>query len=258
MKKAPRFAVVSMVAMSIAMTVTPATAQTEPAKPNRYSSQQLAWQPCTAGSPLLCAPMTVPSDWHHPGKGPDITVEVSRLPASKPSTQHPAILMTAAGGPGGSGLKRPLNLAGTPVAAAYDVVGFDQRGVGRSTSVHCQTDQEFNDMFVEDLRDHSPSSVERRLRRDQQIANNCQARTGNLLRFVNTDQTVHDMDLFRALLGAPKISYYGPSYATMLGAYYATEFPQRVDHFVLDSNIEFSSTRQKSDSRAPLSFQRRF
>ena len=45
------------------------------------------------------------------------------------------------------------------------------------------------------------------------------------------------MDAIRAALGEPKISYVGFSYGTYLGAVYTELFPQRIDRFVLDSNI---------------------
>lgn len=227
--------------------------------PARYAEQQLAWQPCAQAPSLECAAMTVPMDWHHPDGGRDITVEVSRHQAADPA-QRRGVLMMAAGGPGGSGLTRPAQFVrySTAVAAAYDVVGFDQRGVGQSTPARCQSDAEFQDFFAGDFRDRSPAAIHGVLDRSRQLAAGCLQRSGDLLPYLTTDQTVHDMDLFRALLGAPKISYYGPSYATMIGAYYATEFPQRVERVVLDSNIEFTGSWQTDLAWEPMSFQRRF
>ncbi|MEU8972161.1 alpha/beta hydrolase [Streptomyces monashensis] len=242
----------------------PATAQAgpiigPPSAAARYAGQHLAWQPCAQTPTLECATMTVPRDWHHPGVGADLTIAVSRHRAADLSKRR-GVLMMAAGGPGASGQNRPAGFvkASPAVGAAYDVVSFDQRGVGNSSHATCQTDTEFRDFYAGDFRDRSPAALQAVVNRSRQFAKHCQERSGDLVKYLNTDQAVHDMDLFRALLGVQKISYYGPSYATWLGAYYATEFPQHVERAVLDSNEPFDATWQQAELGQPMSFQRRF
>src|SRR5690606_792114 len=46
-----------------------------------------------------------------------------------------------------------------------------------------------------------------------------------------------DMELLRTLLGDDSLHYLGYSYGTVLGATYATLFPERVGRLVLDSAI---------------------
>ncbi|MCG6497910.1 alpha/beta hydrolase [Kitasatospora sp. A2-31] len=227
--------------------------------PDRYARQQLAWQPCAEAPALDCATMAVPRDWHHPDAGPDVTVAVSRHRATDPAKRRGTLLM-AAGGPGGAGLLRPAGFvrAAPAVGAAYDVVGFDQRGVGHSTRPTCQTAEEFRDFFAGDFRDDTPADRARVIAGSRQLAADCERRSGGLLPYLTTEQTVRDLDLFRALLGERRISYYGPSYATMIGAYYATLFPQRVERMVLDSNIGFDGTWERFELGQPMSFQRRF
>ncbi|MFD4737879.1 alpha/beta fold hydrolase [Streptomyces virginiae] len=230
-----------------------------PAVPARYAQQRLDWQPCESGA-LECASMTVPRDWYHPGTGADLTVAVSRHRAADPAARR-GVLMMAAGGPGASGLGRPAGPAAysPKVAAAYDIVGFDQRGVGASTRVVCSDQDTVDALFTSgDLRDRSRRAVDATVDRARNLVRDCERRSGDLLPYITTDQAVHDMDLFRALLGESKVSYYGPSYATFLGAYYATEFPRRVDRVVLDSNIGFTGSWQKFLTGQPMSFQRRF
>ncbi len=203
--------------------------------------------------------MAVPRDWHHADAGQDISIAVSRHKASDPAERR-GVLMMAAGGPGGSGLKRPAYLAkGSPtIDSSYDVVSFDQRGVGRSTRAVCESDAEFADFLTGDFRDRSPAALRRVVDRSRKFAENCRSRSGDLLPYLTTEQTARDMDLFRSLLGERKISYYGASYATMVGAYYATLFPQRVERAVLDSNIAFDGTWEDFSTGQPKSFQRRF
>lgn len=116
------------------------TGAAAPAVPARYSHQQLTWQTCAEEATLECATMTAPRDWHHPGRGPNITVAVSRHRATDPARRI-GTLLTAAGGPGGQGLLRPADhVRNAPaLGASYDIIGFDQRGVGHSTRAVCQT-----------------------------------------------------------------------------------------------------------------------
>ncbi len=227
--------------------------------PARYTEQRLSWHACEGKPSLECATMTVPRDWHHPADGPDLGVSVSRHRATDPAARR-GVLMMAAGGPGGQGLTRPADFAerSPAVAAAYDIVSFNQRGLPLSTPLTCQTRAEFDAFFGDDSQDRSPAAVRGAVQRSRQLARACQERSGGLAPYITTDQTVRDMDLFRALLGVRKIAYYGPSYATMIGAYYATEFPHRVDRLVLDSPVGFAGTWQSFEEGQPLSFQRRF
>ncbi|GHC34097.1 alpha/beta hydrolase [Streptomyces cinnamoneus] len=253
-------AVSGAVVTAIAAAVLPASvAQARPSVPARYTQQHLDWQRCGKDSPLECATMAVPRDWHDAGAGPDLTIAVSRHRASDPAKRR-GVLMMAAGGPGGSGLQRPQWLAGGSAAidAAYDVVSFDQRGVGNSTRAVCESDAEFADFTAGDFRDRSPAAVQRVVDRSRAFVEHCKSRSGDLLPYLTTEQTVRDMDLFRSLLGEKKISYYGASYATMVGAYYATLFPQRVERAVLDSNIAFDGSWESFTTGQPMSFQRRF
>lgn len=263
-KKPARWAAAAMCALAAvaALPAVPAgaaTAAVAPPVPERYRHQQLDWHPCASGS-LECATMAVPRDWYHPDSGPDLRIEVSRRRASDAAKRR-GVLMMAAGGPGASGLARPARLASysPKLADAYDIVSFDQRGVGASTRVVC-SDQDTVDAFFGsgDLRDRSSAAVRQTFDRARGFVHDCVRNSGGLLPYITTDQAVHDMDLYRQLLGEERISYFGPSYATFLGGYYATEFPRRVERVVLDSNIDFTGTWESFLTEQPMSFQRRF
>ncbi|MFF4183374.1 alpha/beta hydrolase [Streptomyces sp. NPDC001691] len=227
--------------------------------PDRYRLQRLVWQPCASGA-LECATMAVPRDWHHAEAGPSLSIQVSRHRATGPGARR-GVLMMAAGGPGASGLRRPAELTrlSPKLAAAYDVVGFDQRGVGESTNVVCSDQDKVDALFTSgDLRDRSPRAVAATFGRARDFVADCERASGGLLPYITTDQAVHDMDLYRSLLGVDRVSYYGPSYATVLGAYYATEFPRRVERVVLDSDVDFTGSWESFLVGQPMSFQRRF
>ena len=97
----------------------------------RYQRQRLDWKPCGHG--LSCTTMLVPLDYADPD-GTAITLAVAKRPAA--SGRRLGSLIINPGGPGGSGVGYVgyFNAAGLE---NYDIVGWDPRGVGRSTPVVC-------------------------------------------------------------------------------------------------------------------------
>jgi pimeloyl-ACP methyl ester carboxylesterase len=61
---------------------------------------------------------------------------------------------------------------------------------------------------------------------------------GVLLPYITTANTARDMDRIRQALGEPRVSYWGTSYGTYLGAVYATLFRDRTDRMLFDSAID--------------------
>lgn len=212
-------------------------------------TDQLAWGPCPPGTLtaaesqlpaaalLQCAALTVPLDYHHPA-GHTITVEVSRVASAAPAARRGVLLLNP-GGPGGTGLNLPVviaSLAPQSLLDAYDLIGFDPRGVGASTPVTCgMTTTQLQDVLSWPL---VPGGVPANAVADRQIAAQCQADSGALLPYITTANTARDMDRIRIALGERRISYLGYSYGTYLGAVYANLFPDRTDRVLLDSNVD--------------------
>ncbi len=75
----------------------------------------------------------MPLNYADPG-GRKITLALSEIPATAPAGQRQGVLLVNPGGPGASGRPwRPTAAGLAPnVAAEYDIVGFDTRGVGAS------------------------------------------------------------------------------------------------------------------------------
>lgn len=220
------------VALLGATAVAPASAATGP-----------AWGPCPAGAfpvpDLQCTTMKVPLDYGDPG-GRTIDLAVSRMPSKHPEKRR-GVLFTNPGGPGGEGLDYPqlLKYLKLPesVLDAYDVIGFDPRGVGRSTPVTCDLTPE--QLAVGNLPyADGPADVVKQAKLAKTEAQQCRdAATGPMLPHVTTANTARDMDRIRAALGESRLSYLGASYGTYLGAVYTTMFPGRSDRIVLDSNL---------------------
>ena len=229
-------AAVAMAAAGLAAS-TPTAGAATPAAAS--SSSSIAWKNCgIARYPALeCASIKVPLDYSKPG-GRTITLALSRVPHTAPTYQGP--LLVNPGGPGGSGLTLAGFVAGAlpaDVAAQYDIIGFDPRGVGRSEpALDCKPGY-----FTPVRPDPVPRSAAdeaANIARAASFAQACGTRHGDVLPHINTVNAAKDMDSIRAALGAKKINYFGYSYGTYLGSVYAKLFPERVRRLVLDSIVD--------------------
>ena len=72
----------------------------------------------------------------------------------------------------------------------------------------------------------------------QQLVDTCEKNAGDLLPYLTTERTARDLDRIRAALGDETLTYYGGSYGTYLGAWYAEQFPDRVRALVLDGAVD--------------------
>ena len=156
------------------------------------------------------------------------------------------------GGLGEAGRRR----FGSSLRSAYDLVGWDPRGTGDSAPVRCLTDQQLDAYYSTDATPDDPSEVQALVREQRVFADACKANTGAILDHLDTISTVHDMDLVRAVLGDKVLSYYGASYGTYLGAWYAQEFPWRVGRIVLDAAVDPSLTSAQYAAGQALGFSR--
>ncbi|GGR75268.1 alpha/beta hydrolase [Streptomyces aureoverticillatus] len=203
-----------------------------------YTHQKLAWKRCSADRPATfrCATLKVPLDYRKP-EGKRIDVAISRVKTSVPGKRR-GVLTFNPGGPGGPGLDLPLQAAEAlpkAVRQQYDLIGFDPRGVGRSTPVACGLDSG-------EMTFPRPNRTAREFTANKnwakKVADQCHRRMGGVLPHISTRNTARDMDVLRAVLGEKKLNYYGVSYGTALGAVYAQLFPRRVDRWVIDSAVD--------------------
>ncbi|MFE0100073.1 alpha/beta hydrolase [Streptomyces sp. NPDC059009] len=231
----------SAVAALIPAVAAQAASQTAPqaagqtGKLDRYTHQTPQWKRCSPDQPakFQCATIQVPLDYGDPD-GKIIDVAISRIKASDPGKRRGVLLMNP-GGPGGPGLDLPLEgdeSLPKPVKERYDLIGFDPRGIGESTPLSCGMSAE-DKVWPRPFRDFGANVAWART-----VADKCRAKEGGTLRHITTNNTARDMDVMRAALGERKISYFGVSYGTGLGAVYTQLFPDRADRFVLDSSVD--------------------
>ncbi|MEU8767003.1 alpha/beta hydrolase [Streptomyces griseus] len=197
------------------------------------------WTDCPTESypTLQCAKVKAPLDHRHPS-GRQITLALSRVPHTAKTFQGP--LLVNPGGPGGSGLSMAGFVASSlpkKVAAQYDVIGFDPRGVGRSTPALNCLPGHFDPVRPDTVPDSARSE---RINRDraESFARACGEKHGDVLPYMDTVSAAEDLDVIRRALGSRQINYFGYSYGTYLGAVYAKLHPERVRRLVLDSVVD--------------------
>ncbi|MGL5859155.1 MAG: alpha/beta hydrolase [Angustibacter sp.] len=203
----------------------------------RFYSQRLSWRGC--GGEFQCTELTVPVDYGRPA-GPTIRLSVVRLATGDDDTRVGSLIVNP-GGPGGSGVQyaRAARAVITSAARdAFDVVGFDPRGVGASAPVECLDDQQTDELVAADPTPDTAGEVTATVRLLRQLGERCRQRGGALLPHVDTRSAARDIDVLRAALGDRRLFYLGKSYGTFLGATYADLFPRNVGRMVLDGALD--------------------
>jgi pimeloyl-ACP methyl ester carboxylesterase len=227
------------------------------------AASSIAWSKCptdvTGGQYLEnaeCGQVEVPLDYGKPG-GRKISVAVSRVKATD-TANYQGVLIGNPGGPGGSGLYLSGGLANwlpPEVAARYDIIGFDPRGVESSKpAISCVPD--YSDPTRPDYVPANAAEEKAWLARSKEYADACTEKFGWMLPHMRTTNAARDLDSIRKALGAEQISYYGFSYGTYLGATYATMFPQNVKRMVWDGNVDSRNVWYLGQLRQNEAFER--
>lgn len=196
----------------------------------------LSWGPCDgAAEGFECATARVPVDYRRPA-GLTLALAVTRRAAADPA-RRTGVLVLHPGGPGNSGVnfaRSSYEALPASLRDAFDVVGYDMRGVARSGQVECWDDKEYA-AAVDGARGvPGPGALREAVRQGAGFAAACQERSGELVPFIGTASNAGDLDLLRQALGEETLSFYGRSFGSYVGTVYAARFPARVRAMVLD------------------------
>ncbi|MFC7545577.1 alpha/beta hydrolase [Plantactinospora sp. GCM10030261] len=237
----------------------------------RQPAGAAAWRPCPEvprelvgrAAPNMaydCTTVAVPRDWAVAGgpgaagsPGPTVgasgadTFEIALIRArSSKQTDRIGSLLVNPGGPGGSGVDTAVYLSFGPafgglpdeVTRRFDIVGFDPRGVKRSSPVKCISNADLDASFGYDPDPDTAAEFDGLVRLNERIGKACGDKYGDQLRLFSTEQAARDIDAIRSAVGDEKLTYLGYSYGTLLGATYAQLFPRNVRAMVLDGAVD--------------------
>ncbi|QEW04300.1 alpha/beta hydrolase [Microbacterium lushaniae] len=215
-----------------------------------------------ASESLECAHLEVPMDYTAPSEE-RMRIGVLRVPAQGSPEERLGSLVINPGGPGESGMliaaALSLRLAESPVLQRFDLVGFDPRGVGASTpSIRCFSDAERDAGEAKTtLVGASGTWTEEDT---AALVEKCAEASGGeeVLAAVGTRDAARDIDVLRAVLGDEKLTFFGMSYGTRLGAVYAEQFPENVRAMVLDGAVDPRADGEGQRIATLAGFQRSF
>jgi pimeloyl-ACP methyl ester carboxylesterase len=184
------------------------------------AAHALAWKACPDFEGVRCSSVTVPLDRSGALPG-SIALRLATVGKAKGST-----LLYLSGGPGGAGVSELLGVMSEVdgLERRYRVIGFDQRGTGRSGLLRCP-----------------------KLERDKHLSSTtaaaeCANTLGPARAHYTTADSVQDMEAIRQALGVDKLTLFGISYGTELALAYARAYPQHVEKMVIDSVLDPDDT----------------
>lgn len=234
--------------MCIAFAV-PAAAQNETAGSETTNPivdvlDELGGVPCEE-SDFTCVTLTVPLDHDAPDSEATLDVTFAVLPATGPSK---GLFVTVMGGPGYAGLEWAADYSSyfDPVLFEnFDVVFFDQRGIGSSNGLDCP---DASALFS--LTDAHPVVADEEqayIDATRTFVESCveEMEADDLLPYFGTVQAIHDLEAFRQSVGAPTMWLYGESYGTQFAQEYATAYPDALSGLILDGVVDLTLTGEE-------------
>ncbi len=220
----------------------PTTAPANPdIGPGRPGPKVVSKKPCPA-SRFTCITLRVPRD--HFSSAGAATFDVT-FALQKATGHRKGVFVTATGGPGTSGLAAAdsyTDLFAPGITKNYDIVFFDQRGVGKSEPLQCP-DATLAFYTTDANPTLSHAQALQYAAAAKTYASDCVAETGVNpadLPFYSTRQSVEDLEAFRVYLNADKIDLYGESYGTQYAQTYAAAHPNRVRALYVDGPVDLT------------------
>ncbi|KAF5311060.1 hypothetical protein D9619_008146 [Psilocybe cf. subviscida] len=214
---------------------------------NLPTLKELQWRVCY--DRLQCARLEVPLNYSDPS-GRKGSIALIRKPADVPKESgfYRGPVLFNPGGPGGSGVDMVMGSAeqfSKILGPQFDIVGFDPRGVSRSTPLASffkskaeRTVWHGGRLQIEFISNFTNEGVARTWARSS-VVNQLAAETDDgYLRHLNTENTARDMLRIVEAHGRTKLQYWGFSYGSVLGATFAALFPDKIERLVIDGVVD--------------------
>jgi pimeloyl-ACP methyl ester carboxylesterase len=178
--------------------------------------------------------LEVPLDYDDPGAGV-FDLYIVRHNATDPDNRIGSLLVNP-GGPGFGGSVLAANAASIyddELLEKFDIIGWDPRGTGL-TEPHVNCIDDYDKFYGEwDLTPDDDDERQAIVDLAKELAESC-AEKNPWLASIGTNNSARDMNAIREALGEEKISYFGWSYGSELGAVWATLFPDTVRAAAID------------------------
>ncbi|KAJ7598026.1 hypothetical protein C8J56DRAFT_1159731 [Mycena floridula] len=209
-------------------------------------STALAWVDCFMG--FQCARIQVPLNYTEP-TGSTAAIAVIKLPSTSNGTYGGPVIFNP--GSGGSPVdllvENGADLAGV-IGSQFDIVSFDPRGVGHSTPAANFLTADLAKAFW----DYSPnfnvvnhtlstSSIPRLWAQSQVLGHLVKKLDTGILSHITTDNVARDMLSIVEAYNETKLQYWGVSYGTVIGATFATLFPDKVERLIIDGVFDMEA-----------------
>lgn len=217
--------------------------------------EELGGEACAEKPDLICVSIPVPLNHFDSANTETINVTFAVSPAL--GTRYGMFIQAFPGGPGGEGIGSSyLGYISDDIQQHYDIVFFDQRGIGLSNPLECPVAYEKD--FIGYLTEFNTAGQEGydTVEEQQALVNDTRAYVEECvseigidpakLAFFGTNQVAEDIETFRETIGDEKIWMYGVSYGTAVAQTYARAYPNRLAGLILDGTINMTLSGEDS------------
>ncbi|MBK9925898.1 MAG: alpha/beta fold hydrolase [Anaerolineales bacterium] len=227
-----------------------------PTETNNMTSmlERLGGETCEENTDFTCVTIQVPLNHFDTANTETLDVVFAVAPAT--GERYGMYVQAFPGGPGGEGISSGgLYWIPETILEHFDIVYFDQRGLGLSGPLTCPTAyakdflgylNETNKAGLEGY--DTPAEQQSAIDDARTFVESCVAEIGIdpvKLNYYGTDQVAEDIESFRKEVGDEKFWLYGVSYGTAVAQTYAASHADRLAGLVLDGTIDMTLTGEE-------------
>jgi len=225
--------------------------------------EELGGETCEENPDFTCVTIRVPLDHFDAANTETLDVAFAVAPAT--GERYGMYVQAFPGGPGGEGISTGgLFWFSEGILEHYDIVYFDQRGLGLSHPIACPAAyaKEFlgylNETNQAGLEGYdTPAEQQSAVEDARAFVDECVAEIGpdaEKLVYFGTDQVAEDLETFRQAIGDEKFMLYGVSYGTAVAQIYAAAHPDRLMGLVLDGTSDLTLTGEAGSHSQEAAF----
>lgn len=240
-------------------TVVPPTETSVPPTPSSTGNmtsmlERLGGETCEENPDFTCVTIQVPLDHFDTSNTETLGVVFAVAPAT--GERYGMYVQAFPGGPGGEGISSGgLSWIPDDILEHFDMVYFDQRGLGLSQPLTCPTAYAKDFLSYLNATDQAglegldtPAEQQKAIDDARTFVEECVAEIGidpAKLSFYGTNQVAEDIESFRQEVGDETFWLYGVSYGTAVAQTYAAAHADRLAGLVLDGTIDMTLTGEE-------------